>query len=156
MFDLQALAFMTDMTRIFSFKMGRDGRDGSIRRRVSTAFHPPPIHRDQEKRIEEFAKINQYHVSSSPTSREAEVDEEGEPTSWRRPSRLRFAIRSERPQPQALSVVPSGHANGRSKATLHVKTADGTPMANAMLTVLRRLGSTIPRASATAPAGDQI
>ena len=67
MFDLQVLAFMTDMTRIFSFKMGRDGSGrvypGSG---VSTAFHPASHHRDQEKRIEEFAQINKYHVGTVP------------------------------------------------------------------------------------------
>ena len=34
----------------------------------------------------------------------------------------------------------AGHANGMLKGNLHVKAADGTPMANAMLTVLHGLG----------------
>ena len=34
----------------------------------------------------------------------------------------------------------AGHGNGHFKGNLHVKGADGTPMANTMLTVLRRLG----------------
>jgi hypothetical protein len=34
----------------------------------------------------------------------------------------------------------AGHANGKLEGNLHVKTAEGTPMANVMLSVLHRLG----------------
>ena len=34
----------------------------------------------------------------------------------------------------------AGHAGGRLKGGLHIKAPDGTPMANAMLTVLHTLG----------------
>ena len=33
-----------------------------------------------------------------------------------------------------------GHANGKLKGGLHLKTPDGTPMANAMLTAMHMLG----------------
>ena len=33
-----------------------------------------------------------------------------------------------------------GGANGQLEGNLHVQTADGTPMANAMLTLLHKLG----------------
>ena len=33
-----------------------------------------------------------------------------------------------------------GHANGALSGNLHVKAADGTPMANVMLTMLHQLG----------------
>ena len=47
----------------------------------------------------------------------------------------------------------AGHAGGALKGSLHVKAADGTPMANAMLTVLHKLGlRRRAAASATAPA----
>ena len=38
----------------------------------------------------------------------------------------------------------AGHAGGRLKGNLHVKAADGTPMANAMLCVLHALGVDMP------------
>ena len=67
MFDLQVAAFMADTTRVFSFKLGRDGSarvypDSG----VNTGFHPASHHRDQEKRIKEFKKINTYHISLVP------------------------------------------------------------------------------------------
>ena len=34
----------------------------------------------------------------------------------------------------------AGHAGGTIKGNLHVKAADGTPIANAMLTVAHKLG----------------
>ena len=34
----------------------------------------------------------------------------------------------------------AGHAGGALKGNLHIKAADGTPMANAMLAVLHKLG----------------
>ena len=47
----------------------------------------------------------------------------------------------------------AGHAGGELKGNLHIKAADGTPMANAMLTRAARCSaSRTSRASATAPA----
>ena len=37
-------------------------------------------------------------------------------------------------------LVLFGHANGALKGNLHVKAADGTPMANVMLTLMHQLG----------------
>ena len=37
-------------------------------------------------------------------------------------------------------LVLLGHANGVLKGNLHLKAADGTPMANVMLTLLHKLG----------------
>jgi hypothetical protein len=37
----------------------------------------------------------------------------------------------------------AGHASGQLKGNLHVKCYEGTPQANALLTVLNRLGASI-------------
>ncbi len=144
MFDLQVLAFMTDMTRVFSFKMGRDG-SGRVypESGVSTAFHPASHHRDHEKRIEEFAKINQYHVSIVPYLLEKlKTTREGE-TNLLDNTLVLYGSPMGDPNVHNHKRCPlflAGHANGALKGNLHVKTADGTPMANAMLSVLHRLG----------------
>ena len=67
MFDLQAAAFASDITRVFAFKMGRDV-SGRVypETGVNTGFHPASHHGEREERIEEFAKINRYHVSTIP------------------------------------------------------------------------------------------
>ena len=69
MFDLQALAFASDMTRVFSFKMGRDGSSRAYPESgVTRGFHPASHHGDREDRIPDFMKINRYHVGSCRTS----------------------------------------------------------------------------------------
>src|SRR5215216_2058044 len=67
MFDLQVLAFSADITRVFSFKMGRDGSSrvypdsGSSR-----PFHPASHHGGSEAGVKEFFLINKYHVAMLP------------------------------------------------------------------------------------------
>jgi len=38
----------------------------------------------------------------------------------------------------------AGHAGGALKGNMHVKAADGTPLANAMLSVANKLGLALP------------
>ena len=67
MFDLQALAFASDMTRVFSFKLGRDASNRAYPESgFKGAFHPSSHHGEREERIMDFAKINTYHVSMIP------------------------------------------------------------------------------------------
>ena len=59
MFDVQALAFEADVTRVFSFKMGRDS-SGRVYPASGTdkPFHSASHHGGNEKAILEFGKIN--------------------------------------------------------------------------------------------------
>ena len=64
MFDLQVLAFETDMTRVISFKTGRDAQNRVFPESGSSQpFHPASHHGDTEARVLEFNKINKYRVS---------------------------------------------------------------------------------------------
>ena len=67
MFDLQALAFASDVTRVFSFKMGRDSSarvfPGSG---IDKPFHPASHHGGNEGNITDFSEINRYHVGMLP------------------------------------------------------------------------------------------
>ena len=67
MFDLQALAFASDTTRVFAFKLGRDASNRVFADSgYKAAFHSASHHQDRDDRITEFAKINKYHVSMIP------------------------------------------------------------------------------------------
>ena len=67
MFDLQMLAFRSDITRVFSFKLGRDGSNRVYKESGSTgAFHIVSHHAENPERVRELAKINAYHVSMLP------------------------------------------------------------------------------------------
>src|SRR5262249_9428505 len=67
MFDLQALAFQADITRVFSFKMGRDASSRVYPESGGAkGFHPPSHHGNRPGNIVEFGQINKYHVSLLP------------------------------------------------------------------------------------------
>ncbi|HXV63357.1 MAG TPA: DUF1552 domain-containing protein [Vicinamibacteria bacterium] len=144
MFDLMAAAFTSDTTRVFSFKMGRDG-SGRVypESGVTTGFHNSSHHREQPKRIEEFFAINRYHVSTIPyLLGRLEETIEGDSNLLEK-SLVLYGSPMGNPNVHNHKRCPlflAGHANGQFKGNLHLKAADETPMANAMLTLLRRLG----------------
>jgi hypothetical protein len=65
MFDIQALAFAADITRVFSFKMGRDGSRGRIPRAGPTSLPPGVAPRGTERGVK-TRMINKYHVAMLP------------------------------------------------------------------------------------------
>ena len=144
MLDLQVLAFASDVTRVFSFKMGRDGSgrvypDSGVR----TSFHPASHHGEREDRVTDFMKINRYHVSMIPYFlNKLKNTPEGD-------SNLLDNTLVVYGSPMGNSNVHNhkrcplflaGKAGGSLRGNLHLKAADGTPMANVMLTLLNDLG----------------
>jgi hypothetical protein len=62
-FDLQALAFQGDITRVSSLMVARDVSLRSYPESgITTANHPSSHHGEDPKRREEWATINQYHM----------------------------------------------------------------------------------------------
>ncbi len=144
MFDLQVAAFMADTTRVFSFKLGRDG-SGRVYpdSGVNTGFHPASHHRDQEKRIKEFKKINTYYVSLLPYFLEQLKNTMDGDADLLEKTLIVYGSPmgdSNVHNHKRCPLFLAGHGGGQFKGNVHVKAADGTPMANTMLTVLRRLG----------------
>jgi hypothetical protein len=144
MFDLQALAFMADVTRVSSFKLSRDVSSRVYPESgVKTPFHALSHHGENPTRIAEFARLNQYHVSkvkyfldklkSTPDGDGNLLDHSlvlyGSPMGD-----------SNIHDHKRLPIFLAGHANGQLKGNLHLRTPDGTPMANVLLTVLGKLG----------------
>ena len=63
MMDLQVMALQTDMTRITSFKTGRDAQNRVFPECESNQpFHPASHHGNREERIMEFNKICKFRV----------------------------------------------------------------------------------------------
>ena len=143
MFDLQAVAFASDVTRVFAFKLSRDvsnrvfGPSGS-----TTAFHTSSHHQEREDRIRDFQKINAYHVSLLPylLDRLKQIPD-GDGTMLDSSLVVYGSAmgNSNMHNHKRCPLVVAGHAGGRLKGDLHVKAADGTPMANAMLSLLHAL-----------------
>jgi hypothetical protein len=144
MFDLQAVAFAADITRVFSFKMGRDGSARVYPESgAPLPFHPASHHGDSEPRVLQFAQINKYHVSMVPYFLEKlKGMQEGDGNLLDKTLVIYGSpmANSNTHNHKRCPLFLAGKANGMLKGNTHVKVADGTPMANAMLTMLRGLG----------------
>jgi hypothetical protein len=144
MFDLQALAFAADMTRVFSFKMGRDGSSRVYTESgMEKPFHPASHHGGGERGVKDFFQINKFHVGMLPYFLEKlQSISEGDANLLAKTVVLYGSpmadgnLHNHRRCP--LFMV--GRANGRLTGNLHLKAPDGTPMANAMLSLLHTLG----------------
>ena len=144
MFDLQVLALETDMTRIISFKTGRDSQNRVFPESGSLQpFHPASHHGDREDRILEFNKICKYRVSQvtyllDKLKESMDGDKnllEKTMIVWGSPM-ADPNVHNHRRCP----LIVLGHANGALKGNLHIKAAADTPMANAFLTMGHALG----------------
>jgi hypothetical protein len=144
MFDLQAVAFAADITRVFAFKLSRDVSNRVFKDAgVTTGFHIASHHNDRDDRILEFAKINKYHVGLLPYFFEKLKNTPDGDGSLLDNSLIMYGSPMGNPNVHNHKRCPlffAGHAGGRLKGNLHVKAADGTPMANAMLSALQMLG----------------
>jgi hypothetical protein len=144
MFDLQALAFMSDMTRVFSFKMGRDA-SGRVypESGITRAFHSASHHGGREDRVLDFAKINTYHVGMVPYFLEKLKNTPEGDSNLLEKSLILYGSPmgdSNLHNHKRCPLFLAGHANGQLAGNRHVKAPDGTSMANVMLTLLHRLG----------------
>ena len=144
MFDLQALAFASDITRVFAFKMSRDVSNRVYREAgVTTGFHIASHHQDRDERILEFAKINRYHVGLLPYLLDRlKATADGERNLLENSVVIYGSPmgNSNVHNHKRCPLLCAGHAGGKLKGHMHIKTADGTPMANAMLSVLKMTG----------------
>ena len=144
MFDLQVLAFQSDITRTVSLKTGRDASNRSFPESGSDrAFHPASHHGDKESGILEFNKICQFRVAQLGYFLERLEDTRDGDASLLDQSMIVWGspmgdanLHNHRRCP----LVVFGGANGRLNGGAHIKAPDGTPMANPMLTLLNKLG----------------
>ena len=144
LFDLQVLALQTDMTRIISFKTGRDAQNRVFPESGSTqAFHPASHHGNREERIMEFNKICKYRVGQLAYFLDRMKNTIDGDASLLEKTMVIWGSPMADPNVhnhRRCPLVLIGHANGHVKGNVHIKAADGTPMANVMLTVLHTLG----------------
>jgi Protein of unknown function (DUF1552) len=144
MFDLQLLAFTSDVTRVFAFKLGRDASNRSYPESgFKGTFHDTSHHSGREDKILNFAILNTFHVSliayfleqlkSTPDGDGTMLDHTllmyGSPmgdSNLHNHKRVPFFL--------------AGRAGGALKGGLHLKAPNATPLANVMLGALHALG----------------
>jgi Protein of unknown function (DUF1552) len=144
MFDLQALALASDITHVFSFKLGRDNSNRVYPESgFGGAFHPTSHHSGKEEKIVNFAKLNTFHVSLIPYFLEqlnAIPDGDG---SLLDNTVLLYGSSMGDPNQHNHRRVPFlivGKAGGAIAGGRHYKAANQTPLANVMLGILHALG----------------
>ncbi|MBL0939555.1 MAG: DUF1552 domain-containing protein [Gemmatimonadaceae bacterium] len=144
MFDIQALAFAADITRVFSFKMGRDGSSRTYPESgTDKPFHPASHHGGTERGVKDFQMINKYHVSMLPYFLDKlKSIQEGESNMLDKTMIIYGSPMgdSNLHNHRRCPLIVMGKAENRLAGNLHIKAADGTPMANAMLSMMHTLG----------------
>lgn len=146
MCDLQVAAFRANITRVFAFKLGRDGSNRVFPDSGSKAsFHEVSHHGDKPDRIDDLARINAYHVGlvahllgglrDTPAG-----DADG---SLLDHTLVLYGSPMGDPNRHNHRNVPfflAGHAGGTIIGGRHIRVPDRTPLANVMLPVLQALG----------------
>ena len=143
MYDMQVLAFRSDLTRVITFMMGREISGRSYPEiGVSDAHHPISHHQNDPEKIAKLARINTFHMSlfayfvgqlrATPDGDGALLDH--------------VAILygsgmsdSNAHSPANLPLLLLGGAGGL-KGGRHLKFSDGLPVANLHLALLDKLG----------------
>ncbi len=144
MFDFQVLAFESDMTRVVSFKTGRDASSRTYPESgTNKGFHPASHHGGREAAILDFNMINRYHVSMLPYFLDRLKNTRDGDSNLLEKTAIIYGspmadgnLHNHRRCPLLLL----GHGNGQLAGNMHLKAPDGTPMANVMLTLLHKLG----------------
>jgi hypothetical protein len=144
MFDIHVLALQTDMTRITSFKTGRDAQNRVFPECESKQpFHPASHHGNREERIIEFNKICKFRVGQLPYFLEKMKNTMDGDANLLEKTLIIWGSPMADPNihnHRRCPLILLGHANGALKGNVHLRAEDGTPMANVMLTLLHQLG----------------
>jgi hypothetical protein len=144
MFDLIAIAYQADLTRVISFMMVAEGTNRTYNHvGVPDSFHPLSHHANDKERLKKLVKIQRYHVerfADFVAKMAATPDGDG--------SLLDHSLfmygsnmsNSDRHNNYPLPNILVGGANGKLKGGQHVALKERTPQANLLLTVLDKAG----------------
>jgi hypothetical protein len=144
MFDLIALAYQADITRVASYIMVAEGTNRTYNHiGVSDAFHPLSHHANNKERIEKLVKVQRYHVE-----RFAEFVDKLAKTPDGEGSLLDHSMlmygsnmsNSDRHNNYPLPIILVGGARGALKGGQHVQLPEYTTLSNLHLTVVNKAG----------------
>src|SRR5205085_6119326 len=144
MFDMQLLAYQSDLTRVITFMMGREISGRSYAEiGVPDAHHPISHHQNIPENIAKLCKINAFHTSLLAYYLEKlQATPDGDGTLLDSLLLIYGSGMSDSNahSPANLPILLAGGAAGQLKAGRHVKVAGNMPLANLHLTLLDRLG----------------
>lgn len=144
MFDLQALAYQADITRVSTFMLARDLSQRTFPQiGVPEPHHSVSHHGNNPVQIAKLAKINTYHVSLVAYFLErlrATRDGDG---SLLDHSIILYGSSMSNPNEHNHFPVPmllAGGGAGRLKGGRHLKFPERTPISNLLVSVLEKAG----------------
>jgi hypothetical protein len=148
MFDLQALAYQTDLTRVTTFMLGREITGRTYAEiGVPDAHHPISHHQSDPEKFVKLTKINTYHVSLFAEFLEKlRATPDGDGSLLDHVTILYGAGMSD-PNSHGSRNLPLALVGGGARAggARHIKYAEDTPLANLHLTLLDKMGVRIDR-----------
>jgi hypothetical protein len=144
MFDLQVVAFQSNLTRITTLMLGREGSNRVYPEiDVPDPHHPLTHHRNNPEWIEKVAKINCLHTEVFAYFLEKlKTTKEGDGTLLDHSMVAYISGLSDgnRHVHEDLPVLLAGRGDGSLKPGRHIVHKKGTPITNLYLSLLDRLG----------------
>ena len=146
MMDLQVLAYQTDLTRVITLVMAREGPYGSRAYPeigISDNHHTLSHHQNSPEAIAKLAQINAFHAKLFADYLEKlQATSDGDGTMLDHMVLLYGSglCDGNIHQHYNLPLLLAGGAGGKLKGGRHLRYKDWTPMANLHLTILDKLG----------------
>jgi hypothetical protein len=144
MYDLLALAYQTDVTRVFTFMVAREQSMRTYPQvGVSEGHHAVSHHLYQPERIEKLVRIQHYHASLFARFLETlRSTPDGDGTLLDHSIILYGSNMSDSNAHDhfPLPNIVVGGGSGQLKGGRHLKYPDQTPMANLLVTLLDKVG----------------
>jgi hypothetical protein len=144
MYDLLALAWRAEITRISTMMYARDTSGSTYPLSgVRDGFHTASHHSNVRANMDKFAQINRYHVQTLAYFLEKlQKSPDGDGTLLDHATVLYGSSMSNGNQHDhdPLPVIVAGGASGQLKGNRHLKFEPHTPMSNLMLALLDKHG----------------
>jgi len=144
MFDLQCLAYQADITRVFTFMLGREISPRTFPEiGVPEPHHGLSHHRDDPNQLAKFAKVNTYQMTQFTYFLDKlRSTRDGDGTLLDH-TILLYGGGLSNPNEHShidLPIVLVGGGAGQLRGGRHLKYPVDTPMANLLLTLLDKVG----------------
>jgi hypothetical protein len=144
MYDLQLVAFQSDLTRVSTLMVGREGSNRVYPEiAVPDPHHPLTHHRNNAEWIEKIVLVNRYHVELfAEFIGKLKATKEGDGTLLDHSMIVYGSGLSDgnRHTHEDLPLLLLGRGDGKLKPGRHLVYKSGTPVTNLFLTLLDRMG----------------
>jgi Protein of unknown function (DUF1552) len=156
MFDLQVLAYQSDLTRVITFMVGREFSGRSYPEvGAPDAHHPTSHHQGDPAKLEQLTKINTFHARQFAYFLDKlRATRDGDGSLLDHVTIIYGAGMSDgnAHSPANLPIILAGGGAGRLQGGRHLRYAPETPLANLHVTLLDMIDVKVERfAGSTGP-----